>query len=160
MFRYLILSTVIVVGAAVAATAWVNRDLIRIKITGAHVRASAQGGAANAWPRRTPAALRGDAPWALSALPECLTQTSESFGSPTYVRARLPRDAVRVVPPATLVYGDCTITIAGEQAYVQRASDRLRIPPPVEFYRAPRLLALVRETPKGAQLRVYEPAQR
>lgn len=150
----------IVVGAAVLATAWVNRDLIRIRIGGTHVRAPAKGGAANSWAHGTSAPLHGDAPWALSALPECLTQTSESFGSASYVRAHLPEKAVRIVPPATLVYGDCTITIAGEQAVVQRASDRLRIPPHVVFFRAPGLLALVRETPHGAQLRVYQPAQR
>jgi hypothetical protein len=158
VLRYLIVSTVIVVGAAVLATAWINRDLIRIKIGGSHVRGPARGGAGIAWSHGT-AALHGDAPWALSALPECLRQTSESFGSDAYVRARLPQHATRVVPPATLVYGDCTISIAGGEAFVQRASDRLRIPPPIEFFRAPGLLALLRETPHGAQLRVYEPAQ-
>jgi hypothetical protein len=160
VLRYLILSTAIVLGGAVLATAWVNRELIRIKIAGVQVRVPAKGGEANRWQAGTPAPLHGDAPWALSALPECLTQTSESFGSAAYVRAHLPSKAERIVPPATLVYGDCTITIAGNQAYVRRASDRLRIPPRVQFYRAQGLLAMIRETPHGAQLRVYEPAQR
>ena len=160
MVRYLILSTVIVLSVAVLATAWVNRDLIRIKVGSAyaHVRAKAGGAGAPAPPAS--AALRGDAPWALSALPECLTQVSESSGPASYVRARLPRGAAPIVPPATLVYGDCTITIAGDQADVRRGADRLRIPPSVQFYRASGLLALMREDSHGAQLRVYEPAQR
>ncbi len=160
MVRYLILSTVIVVGVAVLATAWANRDLIRIKIDSAYARVRAKPGGAGNAPHGPSAALHGDAPWALSALPECLTQVSESSGPASYVRARLPRDAAPIVPPATLVYGNCTITIAGDQAYVRRGADRLHIPPHVRFYRASGLLALMREDSHGAQLRVYEPAHR
>ena len=50
-------------------------------------------------------------------------------------------------------------TIAGDETYVRRGADRLRIPPRVRFYRAADLLALIREAPTGSQLRVYEPAQ-
>jgi hypothetical protein len=160
MVKYLLLSTVIVVGAAVLATAWANRDLIRIKIAGVYARVPAKAGMSGAEPGRRSAGLRGDAPWALSALPECLSQTSESTGPLRYVRAHLPAGAVPIVPPATLVYGDCTITIAGDEAYVRRGGDRLRIPPHVQFYRAPGLLALIREDSRGSQLRVYQPAQR
>lgn len=106
-----------------------------------------------------PSALAGDAPWALSALPDCLTQTSESTGSFDYVRAHLPPGAVRVVPPSTLVYGNCTLTIAGDQAYVRRGADRLRIPPVVRFYRAPGVLALIRLAAHASQLRIYQPVQ-
>ena len=159
MLRYLLLSTVIVIGTAVLVTAWVNRELIRIKIAAVYARVPAKAGASSAVGPGPVAALRGDAPWALSALPECLRQTSESAGSPAYVRAHLPPNAVQVVPPATLVYGDCTITIAGDEAYVRRGADRLRIPPRVRFYRAAGLLALIREAPTGSQLRVYEPAR-
>jgi hypothetical protein len=76
------------------------------------------------------------------------------------VRGHLPPGSVPIVPPATLVYGDCSIRIAGSEAYVWRGADRLRIPPHARFYRAEGLLALIRETPQGAELRVYEPAQR
>ena len=160
MIRYLLLSTVIVIGAAVLATAWVNRDLIRIKIAGVYARVPAKAGGASGYAFSPAPPLHGDAPWALSALPDCLRQTSESTGSPVYVRSHLPRGAAPVVPPATLVYGDCTITIAGDEAYVRRGADLLRIPPHVRFYRAADFLALIREAPSGAQLRVYEPAQR
>ena len=158
MLRYFALSAAIVLGIAVVAAGWVNRDLIRIKIASIYARVQPKPGEASVPERGGTASLRGDAPWALSALPDCLIQISESSGPSHYVRAHLPPDATRIVPPATLVYGDCTITIAGEEAFVRRGEDRLRIPPPVKFYHAGDLLALIRETGAIAELRVYQPA--
>ncbi|MGB6519172.1 MAG: hypothetical protein WBE79_11795, partial [Candidatus Cybelea sp.] len=83
--RYLLLSTAIVVGAAMGVAAWVNRDLIRIKIASVYARVPAKAGAAAARGQAAIPALTGDAPWALSALPECLTQLSEWNGSLAYV---------------------------------------------------------------------------
>jgi hypothetical protein len=160
MIRYLAVSTVIVLGIGIAVAAWVNRDLIRIKIASVYARVPPKPDAAGTSFHGTSVALTGDAPWALSALPECLSQRSESTGSRAYVLARLPAGAVPIVPPATLVYGDCNISIVGDEAYVRRGVDRLRIPPRVQFYRAKGLLALVRETTGSVELRVYEPAQR
>lgn len=158
MLRYLLLSTAIVFAIAVTVAAWVNRDLIRIKIASIYARVPPKPGGASRLEAGTAASLRGDAPWALSALPDCLIQTSKSTGPASYVRAHLPAGAAPIVPPATLVYGDCSITIAGDEAYVRRGNDRLRIPPRVQFYRAKGYLALLRETPGGTELRVYEPA--
>jgi len=160
MMRYLILSAVIVVGVTAIVAGWVNRDLIRIKIASVYARVPSKPGGPSSSEGGAAAPLRGDAPWALSALPECLTQTAVSRGSPAYVRRHLPAGAVRVVPPATLVYADCSIRIPGDEAYVQRGPDRLRIPPHAEFYRAGGLLALIRESPTNAELRLYEPAKR
>ncbi len=160
MIRYLLLSTVIVVGTAAVVAAWVNRDLIRIKIASVYADARSKPGAANVREGDFFEPLRGDAPWALSALPECLIQTSKSTGSANYVRAHLPPGSVPVASPATLIYGDCSIRIAGDEAYVRRGIDRLRIPPRTRFYRAGNLLALIRVTREGAELRVYERAQR
>jgi hypothetical protein len=153
------MSTVIIVGTAVVVAAWVNRDLIRIKIASVYARVAPKPGAAGRSEGQAIAPLRGDAPWALSALPECLTQISESTGSESYVRAHLPAGAVRIVPPARLVYGDCSIAIGGEEAMVTRGVDRLRIPPRVRFYRARRLLAMLRDAAGSAELRIYQPAQ-
>jgi hypothetical protein len=160
MLRYLLLSTVIVVGALVLATAWANRDLIRIKIAGVRAHVAAKAGGPNSVQPSSAPPLYGDAPWALSALPECLSQLSESIGPRSYVREHLPANAVPIVPPATLVYGDCTITVTGDEAFVRRRDDRLRIPPHVQFYRAAGLLVLIRRTARGAELRVYRPAHR
>lgn len=159
MLRYLLLSTVIVLVVAVVVAGWMNRDLIRIKIASVYAHAPSKRGAFAGLEHATAAPLFGDAPWALSALPECLTQTSESRGSVAYVRAHLPAGAVRIVPPANLVYGDCSITIEGDEAYVRRGVDRLRIPPRVLFYRAEDQLVLVRQATDGNELRIYEPAK-
>lgn len=145
---------------AVTVASWASRDLIRIKIASVYARVAAKPGGAMGAERATAAPLTGDAPWALSALPECLMQLSESNGSAAYVRAHLPAGAVPIRPPATLHYGDCSVTIAGDEAYVRRGSDRLRIPPSVQFYRAQGLLVTIRETPQQVELRVYEPVKR
>jgi hypothetical protein len=160
MVRYLLLSTIIVFGVAVVVAGWTNRDLIRIKLASIYAHSPAKRAAAAGFERATTAPLSGDAPWALSALPECLTQSSESHGSLAYVRAHVPGGAVPIVPPATLVYGDCSIRIAGDEAFVQRGADRLRIPPRARFYRAGDSLVLLREAAQSVELRVYEPAKR
>jgi hypothetical protein len=147
----------IVLGIGVFVAAWANRDLIRIKLASVYAPVSAKPGASDRM-QATAAPLSGDAPWALSALPECLTQVSKSTGSEQYVRAHLPSNAVRIAPPEHIVYGDCSIAIEKGAAIVRRGADRLRIPPPVRFYRAAGLFAMIRETAQGAELRVYQPA--
>ena len=159
MGRYLALSTVIVMSIALLAAAWVNRDLIRIKIASVYARVPPKAEPAAGRSGGAPAPLQGDAPWALSALPECLQQVSQASGSRSFVQAHLPARATPIVPPATLVYGDCTISIAGDRAYVRRGVDRLRIPPRVRFYRSPGRLSLIREAAGSIDLRVYEPAE-
>jgi hypothetical protein len=149
---------VIVLGVAVLVAAWVNRDLIRIKLASVYARVAAKPGAGEAL-HATAAPLSGDAPWALSALPECLIEVTKSTGSAQYVRAHLPAQSVPIVPPKRVVYGDCEIAIEKDEAIVRRRADRLRIPPHVQFYRAGGLFAMIRETAQGAELRVYQPAQ-
>lgn len=159
MIKYLAMSTVIVLGVGVIVAAWVNRDLIRIKIASVYARVAPKPGASSPVSSGAIAPMSGDAPWALSALPECLTQVSESSGSGGYVRAHLPRSAVRIVPPARLSYGDCTISIDGDEAFVRRGTDRFRIPPSVQFYRAQGEVAMMRETGASVELRVYQPVR-
>ena len=157
MLRYFAIATVIVLTVVVLATAWENRELIRIRIESTSVPASPKpadstgGGAANV-------PFRGDAPWALSALPECLTQLSVSTGRLSYVRSRVPAGATPVAPPATLSYGDCTISVTGDEAEVRRGNDRFHIPGSVRFYRGPAILAVLRSSGGGNELRIYQPA--
>lgn len=159
MLRYYLLATVIVLAVAVGVAGWVNRDALRIKIASAYARVSPKPEAAVAHGQGAQRGIAGDAPWALSALPECLIQTSKSTGPPDYVRSRLPPGVRPVTPPATLRYGDCTLFVADGEAFVRRGNDRFRIPPRVRVYRAPGVLALLREGPNGNELRVYEPAK-
>jgi hypothetical protein len=58
---------------------------------------------------RTPEAVTGFAPWALSALPECFTQTREVRGSATYVRGRLDAALVEIPVGSEVRSGDCTV---------------------------------------------------
>jgi hypothetical protein len=152
------MSTVIVLGVAVLVAGWIHRDLIRLKIASVYARVAPKPGPGDAL-RGTAAPLSGDAPWALSALPECLVQVTKSTGSARYVRAHLPAKSVPLVPPKRLVYGDCAIDIENDEAIVRRGADRLRIPPRAQFYRTAGFFSMIRETARGAELRVYQPAQ-
>jgi hypothetical protein len=156
VIRYFAIATVIVLTVVVIATAWENRELIRIRIASTSVPAplkpaDSTGGGGVTVP------FRGDAPWALSALPECLTQLSVSTGRLAYVRSRVPAGATPVVPPATFSYGDCTISVTGDEADVRRGNDRFHIPGSVRFYRGPALLAVLRKSGGGNELRIYLP---
>lgn len=158
MWRYLLLSTVIVLGVAVIVTAWMNRELIRIKIASVYARVPPKPGAPLTTVTGVNAPFSGDAPWALSALPGCFKQISESKGPFGYVAAHVPAGAERVTPPASLVFGDCTISVVGDEAYVRRGPDRFRIPPHVRFYRGAGVLVMLRQSESGNELRIYEPA--
>lgn len=157
MIRYLVIAAVIVVGGVAAVAGWINRDAIRIRIASVYAPAPPKAQPSVALAGAVQPGLRGDAPWALSAFPECATQTSETTGPSAYVLAHLPRGATEVSPPATLTAGRCTIALVGDAAYVRRGADRYRIPPRVRLYRAPGRIALLRSDPSGGNdLRVYE----
>lgn len=156
MLRYVAIATVIVLAIAVLATAWVGRELIRIKIASVAVRAQAKPAPPNGPLAANSRPFIGDAPWALSALPECLLQREESRGTVAYVRSHLPADAKRIHAPATLHYADCTIRLVGNQAKIQRGRDRFRIPPIARFYLIGNRLALLRIVAKRAELRIYQ----
>lgn len=160
MLRYFVVATVLVVGAGLIVVA-LHPFRFTIAV-GAGRGTMAPKPAASLQPeRRTPRGLRGDAPWALSALPECLIQVQEWHGTLESVRARLAPDAREIAPPATLRYADCTIFVSKRQATVVRGDTRLRIPPFSRFFRlADNGIALVRSTgcerrDCSAVLRIY-----
>ena len=160
MLRYYVIASCIVLTVAVLATAWSNRDRIRESVAPntppQHFAAAAtphggfegEGGAGSA-------PVHGDAPWALSALPECLIQQSEATGTLAYVRSKLPAGATAVAAGTILHYGPCTILVRDGEALVSRGQDRLRIPPHVTLYRAGNRLALLRQIDATGELRVY-----
>lgn len=156
MLRYFVIAGIIVLTVAVVATAWVGRNLIRIKIASVEVRATPKSAPPNgrATPNGRP--FIGDAPWALSALPECLIQRQASHGTLAYALAHLPTNAQIIRPPATLRFGDCTISLIHDEAYVKRGPDRFRIPPSARFYAVGTGLALLRVVGKTAELRIYQ----
>ena len=143
--RYLVIAAILVLAVTVLATARARLGLFQ------HVNLI--GTAASPPPEET---MAGDAPWALSALPACFRQRSETRGSDAFVRAALPA-AMRRVPPGTrLVFGTCTIFAADREVYVRRGSDRLRVPPTATLYRAGNSLALLYEHGGQRVLRIYD----
>jgi hypothetical protein len=157
--RYLALSTVIVLAIAVVVAGWMNRDLIRIKISSVYASAPPKPAPSHPIGGGRDGSLRGDAPWALSALPDCLVQMSEATGPLSYTMQHLPPGSAPVTSPARLHYGDCTILLHGDEAIVRRGVDTLRIPPKIRFYRTAQTLSLLRVEGAGSELRVYQPAQ-
>jgi hypothetical protein len=100
-----------------------------------------------------PAAVRGDAPWALSALPDCARQHSETRGNTAFVMRAIPKDARPV--SGRLVAGPCSIEVTANGILIARGKDRLRIPPPARLLYAGGRYYLYERDTKGAVLRVY-----
>jgi hypothetical protein len=145
MWRYFGIATVIVLTIVVAVTMHARLGLP------AHI---------NFWKVTAapppPEDVTGNAPWALSALPDCFTQRSETTGSASYVRARLPAGAQPVQPGTRLTYGPCTILVRDDELTVERGSDRLRVPPHATLYTIGNSLALLRTSESTTDLRIYE----
>jgi hypothetical protein len=145
MWRYFAIATVIVVTIVVAVTM--------------HARLGLPGHL-NFWKvsASPPPAedVTGNAPWALSALPDCFVQRSQTTGSASYVRAHLPGGAQPVRSGARLTYGPCTILVGDDELLVERGSDRMRVPPHATLYTVDNSLALLRTSESGTDLRIYE----
>jgi hypothetical protein len=145
MLRYFAIATVIVLTVVVYATARTHLGL---------------PGHVNFWKvtASPPPAenVTGNAPWALSALPDCFTQTSQTTGSASYVATQLPAGAQLVRPGAHLTYGTCTILVRDDELLVTRGSDRLRVPPHARLYTTGKSLALLRTSAAGTDLRIYD----
>jgi hypothetical protein len=145
MLRYFAIATVIVVTIVVAVTM--------------HARLGLPGHV-NFWKVTAspppPESFTGNAPWALSALPDCFSQRSQTTGSMSYVRARLPSGAQPVRAGARLVYGPCTILVRNDELLVERGSDHLRVPPHATLYTTGDSLALLRTSGSGTDLRIYD----
>ena len=161
MLRYFVIATVVVVAIFAGAAAVHQHDRsARSKATSAHRVRSWM--IASSRLERKPG-VRGDAPWALSALPECMIQTTEGKGSENSLLAHLPLGARRIMPPVTLRYSDCTLSIAGDEAFVRRGDDRLRIPPVSRFYRFHGGIVLLRTACSRGRclttLRIYRTAR-
>ncbi len=160
MLRYFVVATVLVVGSFIGVAAWwlsqphAGLTIKSVPVTMAP-RPAPPGG-------KTGLGTSGflvDAPWALSTLPECLTQMAVARGTVAYVRAAIPAGAEAIAPPATLVYRDCRISLDEGGVLVRRGPDTLRVPGPVRLYRVGvRLLVLHLEGAR-AQLRTYAPSK-
>ena len=100
--------------------------------------------------------MYGDAPWALSALPECFRQISSARGSASFVRTKTPAGLRRVASGGSIVSADCAVTVRGNEVRVARGADRLRVPPRARLYEASGgRLVLERLAGRSEEVRVY-----
>ena len=142
--------------AFAVVSGYVNPGKIALKIKSVYVKVPPKAAQPEPSGTRVAAGVTGDAPWALSALPECFDQQSKSTGPQlSYILAHLPARAQMVRPPATLHYADCTLRVQGAQVIVDRGTDHMLIPPQARLYTAPGKVALLRGSDGGYELRVY-----
>lgn len=107
------------------------------------------------WRGAAAAPVTGDAPWALSAVPECFRERSLARGSLAFVRAHVPVGA-RTVPLGTIVtVADCRVTVGARGIFVSRGDNVLRVPAPAKLSLLGATLVL--ETRDGArgEVRTY-----
>lgn len=158
MLRYLAIATVIVVGIFVALGAWwLYRPHKPLQV--ASVQASPAGPRyALPSPTGSSAPVRASGDWALSGVPECLTQVALTTGPLAYVRSHLPVDAAQLPSGSVLHYGDCTLRYAASSVTVARGSDRLTVPPHATLYARGRQLYLLYSDRRGNELREYAPS--
>ena len=152
MLRYYLAATLLVAAFVFAVTArkYLPPDLrISAPATGTpsapRVEASESPG--------TEPPVRGDAPWALSALPDCARQHSEDRGPAPAVRAKIPAGARAVDAP--VLAGPCTIEVRDDAIWVARGGDRLRIPPVAHLFAWGGRYYLFRQDGSRGELRIY-----
>lgn len=160
LLRYLaIASVLVVVTVAAFATWWVAQPHKPLTIKSVPVTMAPRPGAPGGKTGHGTGGITIEAPWVLSTLPECLAQVSESTGPIAYVRTHVPPDAIEVAAPATLVYGDCRISLGSGGATVHRGPDTLLSPGPLRVYRRGSRLYVLHPEGAHAQLRVYDPSK-
>ena len=155
MLRYLLLSAVIVVTIVAIVAAYAMRDRLKLKVASVNVRVPPKAAQSAPPDGVTPPPLRGSAPWALSAVPECFTPTSKATGTLTYVLRHLPPGARMLRPGAVVDAADCRVVVGQTGVAVERRSDRLVVPAPARLYRSGDALGLLAATPTGYVLRDY-----
>jgi hypothetical protein len=155
MLRYYALSALLVVTTLVAVTAWRHPEFFDIRLGSTTVPAPPKPLPSESSGPRRDVPLRMSASWVLSALPECVKQTSEATGTVRYVTSQLPPSAQPLPDGARFSAGPCTISVAGDELLVTRGTDRFIVPPHVQLYRAGDTLALMRVTGGRGELRVY-----
>jgi len=142
----------------VLVAAFANRDRIRLKIASVYASVPPKAAQAPLLSKRTPRDFWADAPWALSALPECFEQIQKTSGSRSYVEAHIPSGYARAPSGTVLRYNDCVVIVRNSDIVVTRGKDRFFVPNPTQLYRSGSSIALVRENGPHAEVRIYNPS--
>jgi hypothetical protein len=151
VLRYYVLSTFIVCAAILVGALFVHRASVAIKIASVYASVPPKPVDETTLTGTAPP-LTGEAPWALSALPECFHQRSEITGPRAFVLAHLP--AGIAIRSAVLHASDCTLTIGAAQALVTRGADRLLLADS-SFYRIGADLGVLHHDGPFAEFRRY-----
>ncbi len=101
------------------------------------------------------AAFAGSGPWVMSSLPACFAERERIRGRLDALRAKFPPTSERVRPPSVVLSGECTIFVRGDELWITRGADRLRVPPQAFLYRNARGLTLVYVHAGEAEIRRY-----
>jgi hypothetical protein len=154
MLPYLAVATVLVVGALVvfASRTGPRRDLKVASLPAHGTPSPPRHEAASTF---APGPVTGNAPWALSALPECFRQESEAHGSAAFVTGQLPASARRLEPGTVLAVADCRLLVGRATLTVERGRERLVVPPDTRAYALGDGLAVLRRAAARSELRVY-----
>lgn len=135
-----------------------NREQLRLKIASVYASVPPKASQADAQSKARERALGLEAPWVLSALPECLRQTYVARGTRAYVASKLPAGFAMQSAGTDLQYGDCIIEARANGVLVRRGSDRFHVPAPAQLFRNGNFIALMYESGSRAVLRIYQPA--
>ena len=159
MLRYYLVATLLVVGSLVVAAQF-SRPAKPIETASVQSSGTPSAPRAQATFTFPPRGVQGEAPWALSALPECFEQEAEAHGPLAFVRAHLPVGMHVVIAPSVLDAVDCRLRVLPGSGVVERGTERLVIPPKATFFTDGRRFALLRQAGKTAELRVYHRTDR
>ena len=153
MIRYYIIATLIVV--AIGGIVFAHR------MTPPDLQISAQPSGTPTAETRVPEAavtarpFTGQGPWVFSALPGCFDEQSRVRGPIGELRAKLPPAQDRIAPGTTFTAGACTVIVRPHDIWVDRGSDRLRVPAEAALYRIAGRLVLTVRTGSTAEIRRY-----
>ena len=100
----------------------------------------------------------GDAPWALSAVPECFRQERFARGAIGHVAVTLPPGSQRLRPGTVVRLADCRLFVERDALTLVRGTERLVVPPHATAYLAGPRLTVVRRFGKSIDARVYGPS--
>jgi hypothetical protein len=155
VLRYYVVATILVVGA-LAIGASLYRPGKPLEVASVQSTGSPSPPRFQAPSSRTPEPVSGEAPWALSALPECFAQTQEVRGSARFVRAHVPPRARPIPPGRFLRSGDCLVFVTPRGLAVARGEERLGVAGGLLFA----LGGVAFETPARRELLLLRPAGR
>jgi hypothetical protein len=102
-------------------------------------------------PRQT---FTASAPWALSALTDCFTESDRTSGPLAKVRPLFPPDRERLLPGTQFERGPCRVEVHPDSVIVVRGTDRMRVPHG-KLYRTGDHLIVVSTDGPTADMRTY-----